>query len=648
MPTIDGGNIARYSGKSYGPPPPRHDETHAETPDRFADAEALNRAAAFAPATWSDEHQTVEAVVATAHPVRRRDSRGEYLEILDPLGLVLTGTEGLPIFDGHMGGTARATIGTVQTVRVEDDERVVAVLRGSQADDARPLWQRVAEGVIRFTSAGYSVLRWREGRTADGLRTKTAIEWTLREVSLVPNPADPNARIRSQSKAPDDPARSGGHLNKRAAHKGAVMENDDTTLDRAEIERRSAVRGICRAAHMPDAEIDKLIDAGATEVEAKAAAHDHIATRSASRPVIRTATVQNDDPATIRQRRADALAFRAGVREDLPEASRAYQHDSMMDHARACLEAAGVSTRGLSPDETLHRAAHTTSDFPVILQNTAGLSAMQAYEYASSPLMRLSRQRTVPDFKPATSVRLGEMGALEKVAENGEIKAVSRMENGESIRVDTYAARLDASRQLIINDSLNLFADMASEMGRAAASKAADLLVETLTSNPNLSDGTPVFDASRGNLAGAGADLGGAGDSSALDAARQHFRRMRGLDGKTLISAVPRYLVCSPDAETGAEALLASIFPATREGVNVWTDAFDLLVEPRLEGDAWYLFADPRRVPSLQHAYLSSNQGPTVQRQEAWDTLGVSFRVFMDFGCGWLDWKGAYQNPGAA
>lgn len=214
------------------------------------------------------------------------------------------------------------------------------------------------------------------------------------------------------------------------------MEQEDQTLDRAEIQRRSEIRGLCRAAGLGNTETDNLIDTGATVAEAKATLWDHVQTRSASRPIIRTATEQNDDPATSRQRRADALAFRAGAREDLPEASRAYQHDSMMDHARACLEAAGVSTRGMSPDETLHRAAHTTSDFSMILQNTAGLSAMQAYEYASSPLMRLSRQRTVPDFKPATSVRLGEMGALEKVAESGEIKAVSRMETGESIRVD--------------------------------------------------------------------------------------------------------------------------------------------------------------------------------------------------------------------
>lgn len=645
MPETTRAPIGRYTGKSYGPPADIFDDSHANAPDRFAEAEAMTRRATVAPATWDADAYTVEAVAATETPVRRRDSRGDFFEILDMATVDLSLARDVPVLDSHAGTRTRDVVGIVQTMRVEGGQ-LIARLRLAQSDDAAPVVARVAEGIVTGVSVGYRVAGWTETKDDRGQRVKRPTAWTVTEISITPNPADPNARIRAKQ-APDATPRSGGISDNRGESEES-MQHEDTTLDRAEIERRSAIRGICRAAHMPDTEIDKLIDAGATEVEAKAAAHDHIATRSASRPVIRTATASNDDPATIRQRRADALAFRAGAREDLPEASRAYQHDTMMDHARACLEAAGVSTRGLSPDETLHRAAHTTSDFPVILQNTAGLSAMQAYEYASSPLMRLSRQRTVPDFKPATSVRLGEMGALEKVAENGEIRAVSRAENGESIRVDTYAARLDASRQLIINDSLNLFADMASEMGRAAAAKAADLLVETLTSNPNLADGVPVFDASRGNLAATGADLGAAGDSTALDAARKHFRRMRGLDGKTLISATPRYLVCSPDAETGAEALLASIFPATKENVNVWTDAFDLLVEPRLEGEAWYLFADPRRVPSMQHAYLSSNQGPTVQRQEAWDTLGVSFRVFMDFGCGWLDWKGAYLNEGAS
>lgn len=55
---------------------------------------------------------------------------------------------------------------------------------------------------------------------------------------------------------------------------------------------------------------------------------------------------------------------------------------------------------------------------------------------------------------------------------------------------------------------------------------------------------------------------------------------------------------------------------------------------------------ESEKLPVLQMAHLSSAQGVQIQRTEAWDTLGMRFRAFLDFGCGWSDWRGAYKNPG--
>lgn len=626
----DPGNTARYDGVSVGKPAARHDDTIPELGDRWAEAERGERRADARPQSWDEERLTLEAVVATPTPVQRRDARGTYLEVLTAETLQREGRE-VPVYDNHRGAGARETIGIVNAISVEGED-VVATLRLSGADDVQPIRQRVAEGVIRFTSVGYRVAGWTETSDDRGRRIKTPTLWTITEVSLTAAPADPNARIRT---APDEPARSGGNSNKRAASKGISMT---TETHEAEQNRRSEIRSLCRAANLPDDQIDGFIDSDSSVGEVKAALFDHVQKRS--RPAIRVHEGSSEDPAQVVRHRSDALAYRAGVAAELPEAARDYRHASLLDHARGCLEAAGVSTRTLSVDETFHRAAHTTSDFPVILQNVASMSAMQAFQYAGSPLMQVSRQMTVPDFKAHKMVRLGEMGALEEVPETGEIKSVSRAETGEEISVTTYAARLDASRELLINDSLGLFGDMAAEMGRAAAAKQADLMHATLISNPTLADGTAVFAAGRSNLVTD--DL----DDPALNAARKWFRTMKGLDGSTLISAAPRYLIVGPDTEQQAEKLLASIAPATVANVNTWTDAFSLLVEPRLTGDQWYMFADPAQIAVLRHAYLSSNQGPTVQRQDAWDTLGVSFRVFMDFGTTWSDWR-VYKSDGS-
>ena len=102
-----------------------------------------------------------------------------------------------------------------------------------------------------------------------------------------------------------------------------------------------------------------------------------------------------------------------------------------------------------------------------------------------------------------------------------------------------------------------------------------------------------------------------------------------------------------PDSESDAERLLASIYPATTDSVNVYASKLSLLVEPRITGPRWYIFADPGRLAAFQYGYLSSAQGVQIQRTEAWSTLGMNFRAFLDFGAGWLESRAAYLNEGA-
>lgn len=239
------------------------------------------------------------------------------------------------------------------------------------------------------------------------------------------------------------------------------------------------------------------------------------------------------------------------------------------------------------------------------------------------------------------------MGRLEEMTEHGEFTHTSRAEAGEKMALKTFGRAINVSRKLLIDDDLNMLGDMTAAMGAAAAQTEAEELVATFTGNPNLSDGNPVFFAARGNLAGTGVALGAAGDLAAIDAARKAMRVVKGLDGKTIIGVQPKYLVVGPESETAAEQILASIYAATKDDVNAFSGKLSLVVEPRIFGTGWFVMAEPSRVPALQYAYLSAAQGVQIQRQEAWTTLGLQYRAFLDFGTGWVDWRGAYFNPGA-
>lgn len=411
-------------------------------------------------------------------------------------------------------------------------------------------------------------------------------------------------------------------------------ENQDQAQHRAEI------RTIARAAGLPAEWADSQIDADASVTEARAAAFDEMQKRGRTVPTIRV-TGANDDPAQIQTRAADALAFRmAGG--DLPEAAREFVGLSLRDLAAESLTRSGVSVRGMSADEVFARSLGT-SDFPLVVSNAMGKVAAQAYKAAESPLKALARQRTLPNFKESTSIRIGEMGRLEEITEHGEFRHTNRAEAGEVMRLKTFGRAINVSRKLLIDDDLSLLGDMTAAMGQAAAQTEAEELVALFTGNPHLSNGTPVFDATRGNsVSGPGVDL----SEFALSEARRHMRTVKGLDGKTIIDARPKYLIVSPDLETTAEKLLASIYATTTDDVAAFAGKLTLVVEPRLTGASWYLLADPAQVPSLQYAYLSAAQGVQIQRQEAWDTLGLKYRAFLDFGCGWLDWRGAYHSAG--
>ena len=574
----------------------------------------LHRAADFQPESFNAEGLTVDAVISTFADVTRRDARGAYVERLDPAGLDLSRLVGAPVLDGHRQGSARDVIGTVTAHRTEGGQ-LVASIRLSGAADAAPVVERIREGTLKGVSVGYRVSKWTESNDPNSkTRVRTAAAWSIFEVSAVPIGADAGATFRSESPMLDE------------------NQNDS-------VQHRAEIRTIARAAGLPAEWADAQIDADATVTEARAAAFDEIQKRGRTVPTIRV-TGSNDDPAQIQTRAADALAYRMNGGE-LPDASREYVNMSLRDLAAESLTRSGVSTRGMSADEVFHRSLGT-SDFPLVVSNAMGKVAAQAYQAAESPLKALARQRTLPNFKTSTSIRIGEMGRLEEMTEHGEFTNTNRAEAGETMALKTFGRAINVSRKLLIDDDLGLLGDMTAAMGAAAAQTEAEELVALFTGNPNLSDGTAVFHASRGNSVSGGSS---ALSQTSLSAARKAMRTVKGLDGKTIIDAKPKYLVVSPDLETSAEKLLATIYAATVNDVQ--PIKLSLVVEPRLLGNAWYLLADPAQVPSIQYAYLSAAQGVQIQRQEAWDTLGLKYRAFLDFGCGWLDWRGAYRSAGA-
>jgi phage major head subunit gpT-like protein len=226
-----------------------------------------------------------------------------------------------------------------------------------------------------------------------------------------------------------------------------------------------------------------------------------------------------------------------------------------------------------------------------------------------------------------------------------------KIQSAKSSKVGQHSTGVDKiwpiSRQSLINDDLGAFGDMSAMMGRAAAETEARLLVDLLTANAGLGltmdDGNPLFDtAAHGNEAASGTTI----DAAALADGVLAMRVQKGLSGEP-INLTPAFLLVSPVKEFVARQALASYYPATAADTNPLAGSVQILVEPRLTGNRWYLFASPAVLPVLEYSYLSSAPGPQMQSREGFDVLGIEFRVILDYGAGVLDWRGAYTNEGA-
>lgn len=103
-----------------------------------------------------------------------------------------------------------------------------------------------------------------------------------------------------------------------------------------------------------------------------------------------------------------------------------------------------------------------------------------------------------------------------------------------------------------------------------------------------------------------------------------------------------------PAQETTAEKWLATIAAAKAADVNPFSGSLTLVVESRLvSATRWYITADPAELDGLEYAYLASGEGPQVESKSGWDVDGVEVRVILDFGAGFVDWRGRYVNAGA-
>lgn len=422
----------------------------------------------------------------------------------------------------------------------------------------------------------------------------------------------------------------------------AVAQN----AERAERERVTTIDDLAARAGFPDFARDH-IRSGTSLDSFRGLLLDHMVANERSTPTDSRVRVQvgNDEADTIRSARVEALAY--GLGAPVPQAgpsaaARQYMGQGLVDIAADCVNYHGrrmLNARDI--DNIFSRAAHSTSDFPVIFEGAVNRTLEQRYALAQPTFKRFARKKNFRDFRPDTIVKTGDFPMLEKILENGKIRFGSFGEGKEAVQAFSYAIALNISRPMLINDDLGAIAELLTSYGASVA------LFEEVTFyagayNGKLADGKTVFHADHKNLAAAGSAI----TVDSVGDGRKSMGQQKSLDGKPLLANPARIMLVGPNQLTEAEKLLASITPATVSTVNIFSGKFELVETSQIADNSWDLFADPATGSNYRWGYLEGYEAPRVRMDEPFGQQGFSMSVEHDFGCGATDFRFGYHNPG--
>ena len=295
------------------------------------------------------------------------------------------------------------------------------------------------------------------------------------------------------------------------------------------------------------------------------------------------------------------------------------------------------------------RAGLSTGSLPVALGDSAAKAIAQAYKDVPSTYDAIAARRPVSNFHEHSLVRpYLDGGEFAPVAPGGQLKHSAIGEAVITHQASTRGRIFSIDRTMIINDDIGVVFDLQRSLGQNARRTIANVFWTAIK------DAASFFTSGNGNyLSGADSAL----SITSLGAAILAMREQADADGQP-IDVMPAVLAVPPALEPTGRALLGSL-ELNRTGdsdplANPWHAQLQLAVEPRLgtaaggSDSAWYLFARPSTVPAAILSFLDGRDAPHVEQIQHTETLGVTYRAYMDFGADLGDYRGALKSKGEA
>jgi hypothetical protein len=530
----------------------------------------------------------------------------------------------------------------------------------------------------------------------------TATDWEPFEISPCPVPADFSTQFLSAGGGADTTAAREAALKKEREKnmdetKLAAARNE-AAAEAVKLERKRVddIRALAAPFKMTEAFTSKLIGDGLTVDDARNSIMTELAAaaqRDASgKPfVIRTeitmggtdeqetklgqmqsALLLRHDPKFFMRRTEGGKTFLSGAGEEVQrkneERAREFRGFSLLEMAREYLSMRGINHRGMNKMQIAELAlrgngrgaetqrfagAETSSDFPGILANVANKTLRMAYEAYPRTFQPLARQVSAPDFKPINRAQLSDAPSLQAINEKGEFHRANLTDSNQNYSLVTFGEIVALTRKVIINDDLQAFTRVPAILGVAAARLESDTVWAVITSNQVMqADNVALFNSAHSNLlTGSGSSLVTAA-LSALNIGRQNLRTQKAPQG-TPLNLTPRFIAVPAALET---YMLQAVYPIDIASTSLtavvpsWVRSMIPVVEPRLDvnsATAWYLFADPAQIDTLEYCYLEGQEGVFIETRQGFEVDGMEIKARLDFAAAAIDYRGMQKNAGA-
>jgi hypothetical protein len=439
-------------------------------------------------------------------------------------------------------------------------------------------------------------------------------------------------------------------LRTRIAAEEARDDGDSATRAAREERRRvSEITALARRAALTGDEAQKAIDDGTSIDGFRALVNEALLRRQA--PAGSHVRIERDETETRRVAMEEAV-IRSMNPRNAPatptEAARAYAGLSLVALAAERLGERRYPETMAAREDVLRRAMHSTSDFPIILENAVNRSIAASYALAQPTYREWSIREDFNDFRPHITVQTGDFPLTQPVLEGGKFAFGTVGEKKEQVAVAAYAIQVALSRQLLVNDTLGALERVIANYGQSLAlveeQVAYAVLLQNSGDGPTLLEGSAaMFTTGRTNKAGTATAITEAG----VSAMRAAVLKYRSVDNNLLAPVMPTKLLVSPDKLTEAEKFVSAVIPAATANVNIFAGKFAVVTSSQLSGNRWWAFVDPSVRANFRYGLLSGYQAPRIRTDTPFGQNGMGVSVEHDFGFGGIDWRAGYTNAGA-